>query len=116
MKLPNAEQAIIARRKITEYLLSTEHPNGKSKAIFFLEFGFTTVQWTMMVDALRKHALGNEVSRIEDSPFGRRYVIEELLETPSGTRVNVRAVWFVESGEEIPHFVTAFPLQKLRQI
>ena len=115
MKLPNAERAIVAQRKITEYLLSTEHPNGKSKATFFLEFGFTSAQWTVMVDALRKHALGNEVRRIEDSPFGRRYVIEGLLETPSGNRVNVRAAWFVESGEEIPHFVTAVPLRKLRQ-
>ena len=116
MKLPNVERAIVAQQKITDYLLSTEHPNGKSKASFFLDFGFTSAQWTVMADALRLHALRNELTKVEDSPFGRRYVIEGLLETPSGTRVNVRAAWFIETGEEIPHFVTAVPLKKLRQI
>ena len=68
MKLPNVERAIVARRKITEYLLSTEHPNGKSKASFFLGFGFTSAQWTVMADALKLHALTNELTKVEDSP------------------------------------------------
>lgn len=112
MKLPNVERAIVAPRKITEYLLSTEHPNGKSKASFFLDSGFTSAQWTVMAHALKLHALTNDLTKVEDSPFGKRYVIEGLLETPSGTNVNVRTAWFIETGEEIPHFVTAFPLQR----
>jgi hypothetical protein len=112
MKRPNVERAVVARRRITEYLLSAEHPSGKSKASFFLDFGFTSSQWTVMAHALKLHALTNELVKVDDSPFGKRYVIERLLETPSGTSVNVRTAWFIETGEEIPHFVTAFPLQK----
>ena len=40
VKLPNAEQAIVESRKITHYLLSETHPDGKSKENFFSRFGF----------------------------------------------------------------------------
>jgi hypothetical protein len=40
VKLPNADQARVEREKITEYLLSTSHPDGRSKAEFFSRFGF----------------------------------------------------------------------------
>lgn len=69
-----------------------------------------------MADALKLHAFTNELTKVEDSPFGKRCVIDGLLETPSGTSVNVRAAWFIETGEEIPHFVTAVPLKKLRRL
>jgi hypothetical protein len=35
MRLPNAEKAVIERRKLTEYLLSETHPTGRFKAQFF---------------------------------------------------------------------------------
>ena len=35
MKLPNAEQAVVDREKITDYLLSLTSPDGWSKARFF---------------------------------------------------------------------------------
>ena len=40
MKLPGIEKAEIREAKIVRYLLSTTHRAGKSKAIFFMEFGF----------------------------------------------------------------------------
>ena len=56
MKLPYVEQAIVPQAKITGYLLSTSHPDGRQ-------------------------------------PF-------------------IRAVWFIETGEEIPRLATAYPLQR----
>jgi hypothetical protein len=41
MKLPNVEAAVISEDKITGYLLSTTHRDGRHKAAFFLGFGFT---------------------------------------------------------------------------
>jgi hypothetical protein len=41
MKLRNYEQAVVSESKITEYLLSDTHPEGKEKAAFFERFGFS---------------------------------------------------------------------------
>ena len=40
MKLPDVEKAEIPEAKVIRYLLSTAHRAGKSKASFFMEFGF----------------------------------------------------------------------------
>jgi hypothetical protein len=40
VRLPGIEKAEVSEVKIVKYLLSTTHRAGKSKAIFFMEFGF----------------------------------------------------------------------------
>jgi hypothetical protein len=37
--------------KITEYLLSTVHPTGASKAKFFISFGFSPGNWSELKGA-----------------------------------------------------------------
>ncbi len=42
MKLPNAEQAFVDSRKLTEYCLDPAHPRGRHKArVFASALGFT---------------------------------------------------------------------------
>ena len=36
LKLPNYENAVVSEAKITGYLLSTKHRDGRSKAEFFM--------------------------------------------------------------------------------
>jgi hypothetical protein len=31
---------------------------------------------------------------------------------PDGRTPTIRSVWFIETGEEVPRFVTAYPLAK----
>ena len=76
MKLPNLEHAIIPEHKIIGYLLSLSHRDGRGKAVFFLRFGFSSDAWQGMAEALQQHAVENPGVRIEDSPFGQRYVVE----------------------------------------
>lgn len=64
----------------------------------------------MLAAALNQHACENEVARIEHSPFGQRYVVEGPIFAPDGRTPTIRAIWFIETGEEIPRFVTAYPL------
>ena len=52
MKLPNAEQAVVEREKITDYLLNPTHRYGASKAAFFADFGFRLDEWEQLADAL----------------------------------------------------------------
>jgi hypothetical protein len=40
MKLPNAENAVVERGKITEHLLNAAHPENGGKAAFFEALGF----------------------------------------------------------------------------
>lgn len=112
MKLPNYENAIVSETKITEYLLSLRHRDGRSKAEFFAQLGFEVSAWEKLAKGLLQHAADNGVAKVEDSPFGKRYIVEGKLFGSGGKSAIVRSVWFVETGERIPRFVTAYPLQR----
>ena len=113
MKLPNAELAVVPERKMTHYLLNPGHPAGGSKAWFFLRFGFTVAEWQKLADALRRHARENEVVETEQTPHGRRYVVDGKLIAPDGTGLNLRSAWYIDAAGGAPRFVTAHPLPKL---
>jgi hypothetical protein len=112
MKLPNIEEARVPRAKITDYLLSFEHEDGRAKADFFTRFGFSAARWLVMAAALKEHAQANEVNRVEDSPFGKRYVIEGAIKAPDGRKPLIRAVWFIGHSDTSPQLVTAYPLRR----
>lgn len=112
MKLPNCESAVVPEAKITDYLLSLTHRDGRSKARFFIRFGFSLSSWEDLSAALLEHAALHEVAKIEDSPFGKRYVIEGELYTPDRRNPTIRSVWFIKTGVQNPYFVTAYPLER----
>jgi hypothetical protein len=114
VKLPDAEHAVIPRAKIAHYLLSEAHFDGRHKAAFFRRFGFVAERWQELAAALRRHALNNDLAREEPSPFGRRYIVEGIIETPDGRTPSLRSVWFVRNGETTVRFVTAYPLKSER--
>jgi hypothetical protein len=109
MNLPRFEDAVIPRRKITDYLLSDTHPRGRHKARVFRALGFSVGEWEVLADALLDHAATNDVVTVEPTALGDRFVVDGIMETPSGRLPMLRSVWFIESGEFIPRFVTAFP-------
>jgi len=112
VKLPNHQNAIISERKVAGYLLSTSHVYGRHKAVFFSRFGFSVDAWEILARALREHASEHEVMATEDSLFGQRYIVDGELSAPDGRRPRVRVIWFIETGEDAPHLVTAYPLEK----
>lgn len=114
VKLPNAERAFIPQRKVTDHLLSTTHPAGRSKAAFFARFGFTRAVWESLADALWRHARDNDVAVTEETPFGTSYAVDGPLTAPDGRTPRIRSVWFIETGEAIPRLVTAYPLKEGR--
>lgn len=98
--------------KITGYLLSETHEDGKSKAAFFLRLGFSVAQWEVMRDALLAHAATYEVANILDTARGKHYAVEGALITPTGRTPLVRSVWALETGHTTPRFITAYPLKE----
>ena len=62
--------------------------------------------------ALLEHASQNQSVRIEKSPFGKRYIVDGEFAAPNRKKPLVRAIWFIETGEDVPYLVTAYPLEK----
>ena len=107
MMLPDSNRAHVDRSKITEYLLSLSHPDGHTKAAFFMRFGFRVERWE--AEALRLVGTNNPVMASEHSPHGVRYTVEGLLQAPDGRKPKVRTVWIVEPDSRGPRLITAHP-------
>jgi hypothetical protein len=112
MRVPNSNAAVVPRAKITGYLLSDTHPDGKHKARFFEAFGFRLDDWQALEQALRAHVANHEAAKVEPSPFGIRYVVEGKMSAPDGRSPFVRTVWFIAGDETTPRFATAYPLRR----
>ena len=112
MKLPNREEAYVAQEKITLYLLNRDNPDSESKANFFSRFGFDIEHWGDLAEALRIHARRHEVVSIMENERGIRYVLDGELKTPDGRNPNVRVVWMIDRGRDIPRLITACPRRR----
>ena len=111
MKLPRARRARVDEGKVVGYLLSTHHPDGRSKAAFFGSFGFSAARWELLADALRDHGRNGEVTSIATSDYGTRYSVDGIIETPDGRNPRVRTVWLVDENGA-PRLITAHPLRR----
>lgn len=107
--MPNADQAIVDRKKVTEYLLSRVHPDGYNKALFFARFGYTLEKWKAFAESLCNHGSTHEVVEMAECAYGTRYSVDGPIETPDGRNPNVRTVWMIEKGTTIPRLITAHP-------
>ncbi len=111
MKLPNACLAHVDEEKITDYLLNPDHPANGGKARFFMEFGFMRSDWRALAVAFLELAVKAEILQSSASPHGHKYVLDGLIDTPSGKRPCVRTVWIIDEGFNTPRLVTAYPSQ-----
>ncbi len=107
--LPNATNALVDSNKLTDYLLSLEHPKGKDKAVFFMRFGFTSEQHAVLADSLKKHALTQPVIEAKTSEYGVKYILKCTCETPDSRNPCIKSVWIVEDGNVSPRLITAYP-------
>jgi hypothetical protein len=106
--IPGADRALINRRKLHDYLLSSEHPIGRFKARFFAALGFGPHNWEELESALREQHLTQEAEAGPAEAAGQAFVVRAILRGPvSGAPVV--SVWFVRTGETFPRFVTAYP-------
>ena len=111
MQLPHIEDAHVPDSKISDYLLADDHPTGRSKAHFFRNLGFQKDRPAALRRALLQHAAGNEVSSIQQTSFGAKYLIDGRISGPNGDSAGVRSIWFIGAGECGPRLITAYPLR-----
>jgi hypothetical protein len=107
----HAFQKVLWTLSAIAHYLSPSHAYGRRKASFFTIFGFSADAGETLAQALLQHAAENEVLRLEDSPFGQRYIVDGEARATARRKPRVRAIWFIETGEEVPYLVIAYPLE-----
>jgi hypothetical protein len=109
MPLPNAAQAVVPLRKLTDYLLSDTRPRGKEKARYLRSYGFTADRADLLEAVLQRIAVTGDLIALEQTTHGTMYVVVGLATTPAESMIWLRTVWVVEFGDSRPRFVTAYP-------
>jgi hypothetical protein len=108
MFLPNADEAIIDVKKITEYVLSFDHFEGKNKArVFASVFGITKLNAEDLIKAIREAILKTEAVKQSESAYGTKYTVdfEFKFNYKTGT---IRTAWIVEKNVSIARFITCY--------
>lgn len=109
-RLPQLADLRLDPRKVTEYLLSATHEQGRSKCEFFERFGFSRAQPQELLAALCRHPAMREVTRTQETDFGTRYWVECAIESPDGRNPCIRTIWQAEP-EGGMKFITAIVAQ-----
>jgi hypothetical protein len=108
MKLPG-QDAIIPPEKLRDYILSPSHPDGRGKAAYLAQLGYSQGDWLRLEVDLREQHLSHEAQPGKYSPYGRKYEILAPLAGPNGATAWVRSIWIVLSDENRPRLVTLIP-------
>lgn len=109
MKLPNLNHAVIEPSKLTNYLLNPEHVRGGHKARLLMKYGYSRENWQQLEVDIRRFHLNADVSRVRDTPYGRRYEIKASLTTPNGRALLVTTAWQIDLGKDYPRLITLVP-------
>lgn len=108
--LPNCACALVEEKKIVEYLLNANHPDGASKAKFFMARGFASAQWQIMRAALQMQGSENLVTKVTAHQWDARYQVDCNCPTPDGANPCIRTVWELPDAAACPRLLTAHPL------
>jgi hypothetical protein len=109
VRVPNAERAIIASEKLTGYLLNLSHRRGAAKARLLLNFGYRSDNPQALEADLRTQHLSLDVTDTSTNAYGVVYEIEGSITTPSGRAVRFCSVWQIDTGADVPRFITMYP-------
>ena len=110
MQIPNAEHAEIDIRKLRDYCLNPEHPEGKHKArLFAAAFGMTAKDAEDLQEILSRVVMTENVVMGRRDEYGQRYVIDFMMEW-RGRHALVRCGWIIENDSDIPRLTTCYPL------
>lgn len=108
MKLPNPDRAIIDRRKLTDYCLNPNHPDGRHKArVFESALGLNLNDVDVLETALLKSISQYDAVEDKQNKYGTKYVIDFVLAHNDKEAV-IRSVWIVRNSENFPRLVTCY--------
>ena len=109
MAIPDADRAIIVAEKLTAYLLNVSHKRGAAKARLLLSVGYRSDAPQALESDLRTQHLSLDVTRTSENAYGVVYEIEGPIRTPSGRIVRFCSIWQIDTGTQVPRFITMYP-------
>ena len=112
MKLPNGTRAIVEIEKLSNYCLSSQHPEGRHKArVFLATLGMVASDAGKLREILLTAAVGNnEVAMIGADKYGCRYSFDLVVNWGSREAL-VRSAWIIKTGEDFPRLVSCYVLR-----
>ena len=111
-RLPRHEEAVIPAAKLRDYLLSSSHPDGRSKALFLAKLGYSPKRWKDLEQELRRLIACNRVRALSLSPYGQKYMVSGTIRGPWGRSARIVTIWIVIYSGGPPRFVTAYPASR----
>lgn len=109
MRIPNAERAVVAKDKLRGYLLNLSHRRGAAKARLLLDFGYRSDHPEVLEADLRAQHLSLDVTGTSTNAYGLVFEVEGPIRTPSGRSVRFCSVWQIDTGTDVPRFITMYP-------
>ena len=109
MRVPNADRAVIAAGKLTTYLLNVSHKRGAAKARLLLSVGYRSDAPQTLESDLRTQHLSLNATGISQNAYGVVYEIDGPIKTPSDKIVRFCSIWQIDTGTEVPRFITMYP-------
>ncbi len=108
MKLPS--DAVIARVKVTAYLLTWRPENDKSP--FLAQAGYTVADADRLAGDIHAQLLPLEAVFEETTEYGNKYRITGALTGPNGRRLTVVSIWMTEATGGVTKFITLYPAKE----
>jgi hypothetical protein len=108
MKLPDADNAVIPAEKLRDYLLSSSHPVGRFKAVFFHALGYTDGDCEQLEADIRS-ILTNDATVGEQTDYGQKLEVRGSITGPADRSAEIVTRWIILNGESMPRFITAYP-------
>lgn len=110
MKLPNPALAIIDRKKLSDYCLNLEHPDGQHKArVFKTALGISLENVEELRLALLEAIQVNEAIIDKSNQYGQKYVVDFTM-IRAQQQATIHSVWIVKHSEDFARLVTCYVL------
>lgn len=109
MRLPRAEEAVIAPEKLRRYALDPTHTRGRHKArVFAAVLGIGHSDWLYLHDQILAAVLSASVQRRRSTPFGVAYEVLVAVEGLNGVRAPVVTTWIVQRHDPRPRLTSTW--------
>jgi hypothetical protein len=105
MRLPS--DALVAREKLTEYLLRWRPEDDKSA--FLAQAGYTLENVERLMTDIREQLMQLEAELIEDTDYGQKFALTGALTGPNGRALRVVTIWVTEEATGQTKFITLYP-------
>ncbi|NER92754.1 MAG: hypothetical protein F6J86_02655 [Symploca sp. SIO1B1] len=110
MLIPNAENAIVALRKLRDYCLNLEHSTGKHKARLFRSLLDMTAENASELREILLAVVKTEQAKIgRCDSFGQRYTLDFTLKWQNKSAL-IRTSWIIEVDSQIPRLTSCYPI------